>query len=195
MNLIERGAEAEIYLEDDEIIKKRTRKRYRHPEVDRYIREKRTKKEAQITSEVRKVGVPTPIILDIKDFIIKFEYISGNKLKNVFHKLKEEDFKNIGKNIGKIHTKEVVHGDLTTSNILISDKEIYFIDFGLSAHEVHVESRGIDLHVLFQTIRSSHPSYENRIKDIVSGYQEEFKDSEKVLNRVKEIERRGRYVD
>ena len=58
----------------------------------------------------------------------------------------------IGRIIGNLHLNEIIHGDLTTSNILIvkedNDLKIYFIDFGLSIVSNHLEDKAVDLYVL-----------------------------------------------
>lgn len=193
--LLEKGAEAEIYKKDDKVIKIRKPKKYRANQLDKKIRKERTKKEAKITKDARKIGVRTPIILDIDEYKITFEYIHGNKLKEIFPKLKKQEHQEIGKNLAKLHKKGMFHGDLTTSNILRSNKrnKICFIDFGLAGYDEHIEPKGVDLHVLFQTIRSSHPAHKKSIDHILSGYKSTIPSHNEIIKRLREIEKRGRY--
>jgi N6-L-threonylcarbamoyladenine synthase/protein kinase Bud32 len=189
--IIASGAEAVIALEGNTIIKTRIEKRYRLKGIDENIRRERTKTEAKLTSEARRCGVPTPIIRDVTDFEIKMEYIDGTALKYIITLLLSEQ---IGELIGRLHTCGIVHGDLTTSNILYKDGKLYLIDFGLAYIDKTLEARGVDVHVLFQTFESTHENHEELIEAFNKGYARTFHGAEEVLERVSEIESRGRYA-
>lgn len=189
--IIASGAEAVIALEGKTIIKTRIEKRYRLKEIDENIRRERTKTEAKLVSEARRCGVPTPIIRDVTDFEIKMEYIEGTALKNIVNPSLSEQ---TGELIGRLHTCGIVHGDLTTSNILFKDGKLYLIDFGLAYLDRTLETRGVDIHVLFQTFESTHENHEGLIEAFKKGYARTFQKVEEVLERVKEIESRGRYA-
>ncbi len=191
MAVIASGAEAVITLHEDTIIKTRVQKRYRLPEIDKNIRRERTRTEARLISEARRCGVPTPIIRDISDFEIKMEYINGTALKNIIDPSLSE---RTGELVGKLHTCGLIHGDLTTSNVLFKDEKLYLIDFGLAYPDKTVEARGVDIHVLFQTFESTHENHEELIETFKKGYRKTFKFADDVLERVKEIESRGRYA-
>ncbi len=191
--LIAKGAEASIYKINDKILKDRKPKTYRIKELDSQIRYQRTKKEAKITQDARKSGVPTPIILDVEKTKIWFEYIDGIKLKDIFGDLSPKNYQKIGKYVALLHKQGIIHGDLTTSNMLFKNNKIFFIDFGLSGYDERVEPKGVDLHVLFGTIKSTHPSSVDSINEIKKGYRDEAKDSDEILQRTEEIEKRGRY--
>jgi Kae1-associated kinase Bud32 len=143
-----------------------------------------------LISEARRCGVPTPIIRDVTDFEIQMEYIRGASLKNV---LSVELSEKIGELVGKLHTAGIVHGDLTTSNMILSDGHIYLIDFGLARFDQSVEAQGVDVHVLFQTFESTHEGYGALRQAFSRGYRRTFADADAILRRVKEIESRGRY--
>lgn len=191
MAVIASGAEAVVSLEGDTVIKARIRKRYRLKEIDETLRRERTRTEARLISEARRCGVPTPIIRDVVDFEIRMEYIDGAALKNVINpKLSELT----GELIGRLHTCGIVHGDLTTSNILFKDGKLTLIDFGLAYLDKTVEARGVDIHVLFQTFESTHENHEELIEAFKKGYSRTFSGAGEVIERVKEIESRGRYA-
>lgn len=185
------GAEAMVELKGNTIIKKRIPKGYRLDELDRTIRRDRTKAEARITSEARRCGVPTPIIYDIEDFQIIMEYIEGHKLKDI---ITPQLSRTIGSVVGKLHLCGIIHGDLTTSNMILHNERIYLIDFGLAFYDTSVEARGVDVHVLFQTYKSTHTDPEALMKAFSEGYGQDFSGAGEVLKRVKEIEGRGRYA-
>jgi Kae1-associated kinase Bud32 len=190
-NIIASGAEAVIALKGNTIIKTRIPKRYRLKEIDGTIRRERTRTEAKLISEARRCGVPTPIIRDVTDFEIKMEYIEGTALKNI---ITPELSEQTGELIGRLHSCGIVHGDLTTSNILFKDGKLYLIDFGLAYLDKTLEARGVDIHVLFQTFESTHENHEELIEAFKKGYARTFKGAKEVLERVKEIESRGRYA-
>lgn len=189
--IIASGAEAVIALEGNTIIKTRIEKRYRLKEIDENIRRERTKTEAKLISEARRCGVPTPIIRDVTDFEIRMEYIEGTALKNIVNPSLSE---RTGELIGRLHTCGIIHGDLTTSNIILKNERLYLIDFGLAHLDKTLEARGVDIHVLFQTFESTHENHEELIEAFKKGYAKTFQKAEEVLERVKEIESRGRYA-
>jgi Kae1-associated kinase Bud32 len=188
---IGRGAEAVITLEGGVVKKWRIPKSYRLPELDEQIRQERTMREARITSEARRCGVPTPIIKDVLKFDLKMEHVDGQKLKDVITPHLSEI---VGEMVGKLHLAGIIHGDLTTSNMILRDGRIYLIDFGLAFHELSVEAQGVDVHVYFQTLESTHDRPDELIEAFKLGYTKTYKGAGAVLERVKEIKARGRYL-
>jgi TP53 regulating kinase-like protein len=186
-----RGAEAVIELEGSIVIKERIPKKYRLQDIDERIRKERTRAEARLISEARRGGVPTPVIYDIQDFRIEMQYIDGKPLKHV---MDEEMSKKVGLLVGRLHSNGIIHGDLTTSNMIFSNDRIYLIDFGLAYTDSSLEAQGVDVHVLFQTFESTHSDHEKLIASFCQGYRESFTLADAVIERVKEIEKRGRYA-
>ena len=190
MNLKTSGAEAIVRSCDGHILKQRIPKRYRIKEVDEQLRRDRTKSEAKMISEARRSGIPTPIIYDVTDYDIRMEYLEGAQLKHV---LDVDLCKRIGELVGRLHTSGIVHGDLTTSNMILSQGKIYLIDFGLAYFDHSTEARGVDVHVLFQTFESTHDEHEALINAFIEGYEKTFDGAKEIVQRVKAIESRGRY--
>ena len=186
-----RGAEAVVVLEENIVIKERIPKNYRLQQIDERIRKERTRAEARLISEARRGGVPTPIIYDLQDFRIEMQYIEGSPLKHV---MDEEMSKKVGHLVGRLHSIGIIHGDLTTSNMIFSNDVIYLIDFGLAYMDSSLEAQGVDVHVLFQTFESTHSDHEKLIASFSLGYRESFVSADDVMERVKEIEKRGRYA-
>jgi TP53 regulating kinase-like protein len=207
MTLIRKGAEAELYRGDwlglAAVFKRRVVKSYRNPDLDRYIRSSRTSLEAKLLSDSRKVGVPTPVVyfVDMGNTEIVMSYIDGVPLKSLISQMDdkalERAFEFVGEAVGKLHLGGLVHGDLTTSNILVREGKIFFIDFGLGGYEESLEARGVDLHLMRRTLESSHYPYSERAySSFVRGYRRIWgAEAEQILHRVGEIRRRGRYVD
>jgi Kae1-associated kinase Bud32 len=188
---IGRGAEAVITCDGETVQKRRPAKSYRQPELDRRIRTERTLREARITSEARRLGVATPIICDVSRFELKMEWIEGEKLKDVIN---PEISRMVGETVGRLHRGGIIHGDLTTSNMILSRNRICLIDFGLSYYEKTVEAQGVDVHVYFQTLESTHDRLDELMEAFVAGYIKTNPQAEAVLQRVKEIKARGRYL-
>ncbi len=184
-------AEAIVEIEGDLVYKRRIEKRYRVKEVDERIRRERTKSEAKLISEARRKGVPTPIIFDVDEYELVMEKIEGNLAREVIN---EDISERIGEFVGILHKNGIIHGDLTTSNIIVGD-HIYFIDFGLSFIESSTEARGVDVHVFFQSLKGTHDFNEQLKESFITGYKSTFPQAVQVLKRAAEIERRGRYVE
>ncbi len=190
-----RGAEAVVLIGDDKVVKTRLKKDYRIKELDERLRAERTRAEAKIMSEARRLGIPTPIIYDVGRFDLVMEVIEGPPLKDV---IDEEKARQAGVLVGRLHGGGIIHGDLTTSNMLVkgdgrSRGRIYLIDFGLSFWDEMLESRGVDVHVFYQTLISSHKGHERLMAAFADGYRSSFAGADAVLERVREIEYRGRY--
>jgi Kae1-associated kinase Bud32 len=186
-------AEAIVELQGELVYKRRIEKRYRVKAIDLRIRRERTKSEAKIISEARRKGVPTPIIVDIDEYEIVMERIDGQLAKAV---IAEEISEQIGEFVGILHKNGIIHGDLTTSNIIVgTDSRIYFIDFGLSFIDSSTEAQGVDVHVFFQSLKGTHEAHERLKASFITGYKRTFARAAQVLKRVEEIERRGRYVE
>ena len=87
-----------------------------------------------------------------------------------------------------------MHGDLTTSNIIVRDGRCVLIDFGLAQVTTEIEFRGVDIHVLFQTLESTTPDSEKLKSSFAKGYTKAFSGADDALIREQEIEKRGRYL-
>jgi len=191
--IIARGAEAVIKKEDNFIVKERIKKGYRINELDEKIRRKRTKLEAKIMREVRRIGINVPKIIEESDFSIKMEYIDGKILRNV--EIDEKIVKEIAKIVAILHQNNIIHGDLTTSNFILKDDKIYLIDFGLSRFSRKIEDKAEDLLVLFYTLKGVHYEvFEKYWKFFEEEYCKNYFEGKKVIERMYEILKRGRYI-
>lgn len=189
MREIARGAEAVIYLEKGRVIKDRIPKSYRIKEIDGFLRKTRTRRETKI---LEKIALPHPKLLNSsdKEMRIEMEFIDGKKLRDAFSvKL----CKKVGEHTGKMHTQNIIHGDLTTSNMILNGSEIYFIDFGLSYFSSKAEDKAVDLHLLKEALESKHYKCAKKaFLEFVKGYKKTAKNADEVLERLKVVEERGR---
>jgi N6-L-threonylcarbamoyladenine synthase/protein kinase Bud32 len=191
---LKRGAEAVITITDATAEKRRVSKRYRVHALDKRLITERTRAEARLIAAARKGGVPTPVISDITTDTIRMDYVEGALLTTNFS---ETSIHEAGRMIGKLHTAGIIHGDLTTSNLIrrSSDGKCVIIDFGLSQVSSEIEQRGVDIHVFFQTLESTTPSRAESLKSaFIAGYAETFSDAADVIRREHEIRLRGRYL-
>ena len=206
--LLKKGAEASLFLASwhgrKVIIKKRVPKKYRPVELDEKIRSYRTTHEPQLMHEAKMAGVPTPTIfrVNMKEASITMEFVEGKQMKqvlaNVSKKERQELCIRIGRLIGKMHGYGIIHGDLTTSNMILSrEGKIFLVDFGLGEKNTEVEARGVDLHLMKRALQSTHYQFaEECFRNVMKGYSAELRsqEAEKVFEKIHEIERRGRYV-
>jgi TP53 regulating kinase-like protein len=201
MNIIKRGAEAILYKEKENLVKERIKKGYRISQIDDNLRKVRTKKEAKLISEARRAGVNSPSIISVdeKNFKITMEFIDGKRLKEFFNEANDEKrakvAEQMGKAVGKLHVNGIVHGDLTTSNMILKDDKVFFIDFGLGEFSKRIETLGTDLSVLKEAFQSTHFEYLNLLwESFIKGYKQTNSNFNKVLDALHNIEKRGRYV-
>lgn len=187
---VRRGAEAVVEMFSDRVVKTRVPKSYRIRELDERLRTERTRSEAKIISEARRLGIPTPVIYDVGRFSLSMELIDGVPLKAVIN---VDLSRAAGVIVGRLHNGGLIHGDLTTSNMIVRSGRIYLIDFGLSFWDATLESRGVDVHVYYQTLISSHEDHEQLMEAFAEGYRSSFSGGDDVMRRVREIEYRGRY--
>lgn len=248
--IIGNGAEAKIILENNFIIKDRVSKSYRIKEIDEKIRKHRTKTEKKLLEKASKIiNAPNPFPLE-NNFQIKMPFIKGKKLSETLNKFslkkQKEICRIVGGEIAKLHDANIIHGDLTTSNMILVDNnsprltnipgggrefarvpeknlvatsagsswgrinernhkgmcdgeqvnfQIFFIDFGLGFISDKAEDKAVDLHLLKQALEAKHyDNWEVLFKEIEEGYKIN-KESKKILERFKAVEKRGRYKE
>lgn len=193
--IIQKGAEAIISLEKNKIIKSRIKKSYRVKVLDEKLRKSRTKAEAKIINKLKNsVPVPKIIKTDNKQEII-MEFIDGKKLSEHLENLNYKKIcKLMAENITQMHNQDIIHGDLTTSNMIYKPEEdkVYFIDFGLGFHSYKIEDKAVDLHLLQQALEAKHHKISEKCVNIILKNYEADK-SKQILERIKAIEKRGRY--
>ena len=193
--IIQQGAEAIILLNNkNQVLKNRIPKSYRLPELDKKLRIKRTKSEAKIIGKLKLIiNVPKIILTDKEK--ITMEHINGEKLSEHLENLNYKKIsKQIGETLTSLHNQDIIHGDLTTSNMILDNKtsKLFLIDFGLGFHSYKVEDKAVDLHLLQQALNAKHFKIaEECFKIILENYKS--KQSNFIIPRIKIIESRGRY--
>lgn len=199
MMQIGHGAEAILTQDGNVVIKERLSKGYRIQQLDDSLRQFRTRREAKVLQRLGAIDFPAPALKDFCDkrMSITMDFVPGEKLKDILDR--GDDFqelaRRVGSQIGILHKENIVHGDLTTSNMIKDSRsgQIKFIDFGLSCFSDKVEDKAIDLFLLDRALESSHTArYEKLFEAVLEGYKESYPNAEEVLKRFKQVDMRGR---
>ena len=200
MKLIAKGAEANLYLEGNRLIKHRIKKEYRIEEIDTKLRKSRTQREAKLLKNSRRKGIPVPRVykVDLDEKKIVMEFIDGKLIKDLIPSLSDGEIERIAEKIGgtiaKLHGVNIIHNDLTTSNMILKNGKIFLIDFGLGVTSTRIEDKAMDLVVLKKSLSAAHIDKFDLIWDsLLDGYKD-IREYEKILERIAIIEKRARYT-
>ena len=193
--IIAQAAEAVILKKGDIVIKRRIKKGYRIPEIDEKLRKLRTRSESKLLEKASSlISVPKLIRTDEKTKEIEMRFIDGKKLSEHLDNLKNkfDVMEKVGESMAKLHDSDIIHGDLTTSNMILSENKVFFIDFGLGFISKRMEDRAVDLHLIKQALEAKHfKEHEKLFKSFLNGYKS--KDKDKILAQLEIVESRGRY--
>lgn len=192
--IIAQGAEAQIIQINQTTLKKlRLEKTYRIPEIDTKLRKFRNNREFKVLTKLyeSKINVPKPFenIANKEEIAFTFEYINGTVLKQC---LNEKSLLKAFNLIIKMHQLDIIHGDLTTLNMIEKQDKIYLIDFGLSDFTHKIEDKAVDLNLFFTCIKNEHPDYYKHKEQLLNTYKKNIELGEKIIQRLGKIEHRGR---
>ncbi|ORY59514.1 Serine/threonine-protein kinase BUD32 [Pseudomassariella vexata] len=240
--LITQGAEGRLYKTTYLLpsipcaLKHRPSKPYRHPILDQRLTRHRILSEARILQKCRREGVPVPALYAVDEGtgVLIMEWIAGAPVRvpvNEYLRKRKADglreaatkedgeelvglMRRIGRAVGRLHKVGIVHGDLTTSNMMLRpwdkgkapvnghkadgegngllDGEIVIIDFGLASQGTQDEDRAVDLYVLERAFGSTHPRAEGLFEVVLDAYRGEFKTANIVLKKLEDVRMRGR---
>jgi len=199
---LRKGAEAELvetsFLGRKALLKDRVQKQYRVAPLDEKIRRERTKQEAILLHRAKELGVRTPVIYAIerKNCGITMEFVDGKRLKDALDKNNfSAHCQELGKQIAQLHSGALVHGDLTTSNVIVKEGALVFVDFGLGFFSEKIEDKAVDLLNLKKTFEATHHSLMPKAwGEITASYCKANGEGKKVVLQVSEIEKRARYL-
>jgi TP53 regulating kinase and related kinases len=218
--LIKQGAEGKLYIDlfngQKCLVKERFVKNYRHPDLDKSLTKSRMKAEQKAIQRCSTAGVVTPKLLNV-DFNTRkmyMEYLEEAITAKLFidqrigdgKKESEIALKSLGDTIGlvirKMHDHNIIHGDLTTSNMMIRLKQdeslitinnLIMIDFGLSSYSASPEDKGVDLYVLERALLSTHSKQPDFFPVILEAYKgNNTKGCQEIINKFEEVRARGR---
>lgn len=205
--LIYRGAEADILLGEwqglDVIYKVRKPLEYRLPILDEAIRHHRTLREAEMIHQAKKAGVDAPCLyyVDPVSATLVMEFVMGDRLRDLIGRISSAELANVflmfGKDVARLHESGIMHGDLTTANVVRRGGGLVFIDFGLSLRSERLEDHAVDIRLIKETLVGAHSDFSSAaLEAFYRGYstvvgQARFR---QVLKQLQNIERRGRYA-
>lgn len=211
--LLRQGAEAKLhlgtYLGRQALVKERFSKKYRHPDLDTRLTKDRTKAEVRALIKCKTLGIRTPKIFHVNQEFIVMEYLNCPTARDYIRKvlnhkneinaeqkvILEDLGSKIGAILGQLHQNHLIHGDLTTSNILVeNESKLCLIDFGLGHSEGSAEDKGVDLYVLERALISAHPNTEFMFESILKAYKGHLDETMRndVIRKFEEIRMRGR---
>jgi len=204
---LHRGAEADLFLSElapwRAVVKRRVRKAYRHEELDGKIRKERTVRESSAIHDAKIAGARTPSILglDLERYSIIMTFVDGivarDAIDTMSHSRRRPLLEELGRQVGFLHSAGIVHGDLTTSNIILPDNgKPFIVDFGMATKSSEPEDRGTDLHLLQRSLIATHAlDPTSSFKWVAKGYREASGEEtmRSSLRKAAEIARRGRY--
>lgn len=209
MKLLYRGAEADVFKGDwcgqPAIYKLRKPLLYRLQELDKLIRSQRTVHEAQMIHESKLAGVSAPHLyyLSPPEALLVMEYVKGERLKAVLleagltRERVEALAEEFGRSIARLHAAGIMHGDLTTSNVMVDGRSLTLIDFGLAIHSRRLEDQAVDLRLIKETLTGAHHGVSKQfMHSLLAGYSSVLgrARAEEATKKLAEIERRGRYA-
>ncbi len=193
--ILTQGAEAILHKQENGVLKERVAKAYRVPALDEKLRRSRTRREAKILEKLQELRFPAPRLqkMDDTQMHIVMDFLAGPQVKEILHEKPAELSKEIGRKVGILHANNIIHGDLTTSNMIQCNGEVHFIDFGLSFVSTKVEDKAVDLHLLDRALESKHHElYEQCSAAALEGYKEGNPAWQDVFTRLDKVQGRGR---
>ena len=204
--VLARGAESIIYKIDQWgvplVLKWRQDKSYLLKDIDLQLRKSRTSRECKMLTVARSLGVPTPAVysVNLNKHMILMDFISGTQFKQLAGDIPRSNLISLSREFGKLiallHEGDVVHGDPTTSNIIVDENSrMWIVDFGLSEMNATIEMKGVDLHLIHRALETTHWDLQETMLDAtLEGYVEVLGNTaEPPLSRMKDIRERGRY--
>lgn len=201
---ISQGAEARLWLIPNYlngqscVAKERFSKKYRHPSLDSRLITQRCKAEAKCLVKCRRAGIATPAIWGMHPPVLYLEFVGDTTVRQYLQEAANANYDALATQIGtvvaKMHSIGVIHGDLTTSNMMKRDDSLVIIDFGLARISQNPEEMAVDLYVLERALLSTHPELEEKkfLPKVLESYKSECKKSDAVLQRLHQVRLRGR---
>ncbi|MCI4336717.1 MAG: Kae1-associated serine/threonine protein kinase [Thermoplasmata archaeon] len=208
---VSRGAEASLrrveWMGRPALLKERDAKNYRPKELDDRLRRERTRTEARLLVEARRLGVRTPLVydIDLAKHRLVLEELPGPTLKQLLDEHSADAtaalsgaVERFGRALGQLHGGGISHGDLTSSNVLFpagAGGPPALLDLSMGSRNAGLEELGIDLHLVEEDFRSLLPEPEPLLKAFFRGYEAGNPvRAKEVRARAKEIRGRVRYA-
>ena len=153
------------------------------------------------------IRVPEVFYVDKKNRRFFMEFLNGVTVKAyLFENMKGKEMSDqgrdvavqIGEAIAIMHDNRLIHGDLTTSNLMLlppkKDEKLKLavIDFGLGSFDRKEETKAVDLYVLERAFNSTHPNSETIFQVVLDAYAKKSEHWKAVGKRFEQVRQRGR---
>lgn len=195
-----KGAEAVLSNEKiigvDAVRKSRIPKSYRVGELDLRLRSERTRAEARLLNKAKAAGVPCPTVLSVEDFDIIMSLIEGARPE-----MDPGQAHEAGRILASLHEADIIHGDFTPANLIESKNNktnkkrersgLFVIDFGLGFISNDIEDKAVDVFTMLRALGES--GAKGAKEAFMKGYGA-YPKAVRVMERVKEVEKRVRYA-
>ncbi|MGI0130766.1 MAG: KEOPS complex kinase/ATPase Bud32 [Thermoplasmata archaeon] len=207
---VTRGAEASLRVVEwmglPALLKEREVKSYRAKALDDRLRRERTRTEARLLVDARKLGIRTPIVydIDLAKHRLVLEQLAGRTLRemledsSILPEALAGAVRSFGEGLGRLHAGGISHGDLTSSNVLFPEGPAgapAFLDLSMGSRSPGLEELGIDLHLVEEDLKALHPKAETLVRAFFDGYTAGNPSGAKdVRARAKAIRGRVRYA-
>ena len=189
--------------------KTRPVKKYRLPELDKKLGQSRTNREVKMMKRCAEAGIRVPEVfyVDKKNRRFFMEFLNGVTVKAyLFENMKGKETSDQGKDVAVqigeaiaiMHDNRLIHGDLTTSNLMLLPKkdddklQLAVIDFGLGSFDRKEETKAVDLYVLERAFNSTHPNSETIFQVVLDAYAKKSEHWKAVGKRFEQVRQRGR---
>ena len=167
----------------------RPRKAYRQQELDGKIRSERTKREARLLSRAKEAGVLCPAVFQVGGFFIRMKFLKGRMLHHELEKreIRQAEMADAAGILVKLHALNVIHGDFTPANLMLTRDGMAVIDFGLGSISTDAEDKATDIVMMKKSLGKKGSAF-------VSAYAKAG-GQKSVVRLVSEIEKRARYME
>ena len=125
----------------------RQKKKYRVAALDDKIRRERTRREARLLARAKEAGVICPVVYEVSEFAIRMKFLKGKMLYHEMRKraIAQREISDAARILVALHSVDVVHGDFTPANLMLTPEGMAVIDFGLGSISHDVEDKGTDV--------------------------------------------------
>lgn len=188
-----KGAEAELsktsFLGVAAVEKLRVSKEYRATALDQSIRSSRTKREARLLASAKAAGILAPVVFRVGGFSIVMKFLQGEMLHRELdgRRIAPAEIGEAAKILVKLHSLNIVHGDYTPANLMITPEGMAVIDFGLGCISDDEEDKATDIVMMKKALGEEGQKF-------VDAYSN-AKGKPSVVRMVSDIEKRARYME
>ena len=207
--LLAQGAECRLWtgfaLNRRLVRKERFVKEYRNASLDERLTKERTRAEVRALIRLKErsptLGPLVPTIYFVSDREIVMDQLVAAQTVSQFsrqHSFQECGwlYELLGTTIALVHQVGIIHGDLTTTNFMLTGNQLALIpiDFGLASFSESDEDRAVDLYVLERSLLINDIEHYAGLTQILDAYcaQMGSERGSQVMGKLEDVRQRGR---